>query len=158
MTEVTSQMEVVGPGEERRWWLPSVYRGRSRCQVLCLPYQATGCADKRRPAYCAMTVISLLGLPLALPQDSPARRSGLQNFTDGLSEFLSRCTKTLYSIVPRLMVCRRSNVRGGHLRCSPDRGSRCLCFLCACVSEHSRTSTRNHTTVSNLNLSLLYRE
>ncbi|KAL4788267.1 terpenoid cyclases/protein prenyltransferase alpha-alpha toroid [Aspergillus varians] len=44
-----------------------------------------------RGAYCAMVVISLLNLPLTLPPKAKAREYGLQTFTDGLSEYLSRC-------------------------------------------------------------------
>lgn len=44
-----------------------------------------------RGAYCALVIISLLDLPLALPSDSEARRAGFDNLTDGLAEYLSRC-------------------------------------------------------------------
>ncbi|KAL4952057.1 terpenoid cyclases/protein prenyltransferase alpha-alpha toroid [Aspergillus filifer] len=44
-----------------------------------------------RGAYCAMVIISLLDLPLTLPPDAKARAHGLQTFTDGLSEYISRC-------------------------------------------------------------------
>ncbi|PTU24265.1 hypothetical protein P175DRAFT_0505943 [Aspergillus ochraceoroseus IBT 24754] len=44
-----------------------------------------------RGAYCAMVIISLLGLPLSLPPEAKARQSGLETFTSGLSEYLSRC-------------------------------------------------------------------
>ncbi|KAI7221384.1 terpenoid cyclases/Protein prenyltransferase [Hortaea werneckii] len=44
-----------------------------------------------RGAYCAMTVITLLNLPLTLPSDSPARTAGLETFVDGLGEWVSRC-------------------------------------------------------------------
>ncbi|EYE99877.1 CAAX farnesyltransferase subunit beta RAM1 [Aspergillus ruber CBS 135680] len=44
-----------------------------------------------RGAYCAMVVISLLDLPLELPPDAPARQHGLETFTSGLPEYLSRC-------------------------------------------------------------------
>lgn len=44
-----------------------------------------------RGAYCAMVIISLLNLPLTLPPEAKAREHGLQTFTDGLTEYLSRC-------------------------------------------------------------------
>jgi protein farnesyltransferase subunit beta len=44
-----------------------------------------------RGAYCAMTAIVLLNLPLELPPHAPARAAGLQTFTDGLGEWLRRC-------------------------------------------------------------------
>ncbi|KAJ5776084.1 uncharacterized protein N7511_001095 [Penicillium nucicola] len=44
-----------------------------------------------RGAYCAMTIISLLDLPLTLPPDSQARLAGLDTFTHGLPQYLSRC-------------------------------------------------------------------
>ena len=44
-----------------------------------------------RGAYCALVLISLLDLPLNLPLNAPARLSGMQNFRDGLGEYLSRC-------------------------------------------------------------------
>lgn len=51
-------------------------------------------AKKRsRGAYCAMVIISLLDLPLELPADAPARQYGLETFTSGLPEYLSRCEK-----------------------------------------------------------------
>lgn len=44
-----------------------------------------------RGAYCAMVIITLLGLPLQLPPDSPAAKAGLRTFADGLGDYLSRC-------------------------------------------------------------------
>ncbi|OQD81166.1 hypothetical protein PENANT_c029G03136 [Penicillium antarcticum] len=44
-----------------------------------------------RGAYCAMTIISLLDLPLTLPLDSQARLAGLETLTHGLPQYLSRC-------------------------------------------------------------------
>lgn len=40
-----------------------------------------------------MVIISLLDLPLELPADAPARQYGLETFTSGLPEYLSRCEK-----------------------------------------------------------------
>ena len=38
-----------------------------------------------------MVIIALLDLPLELPQDAPARCSGLTSFVDKLPEWLSKC-------------------------------------------------------------------
>lgn len=38
-----------------------------------------------------MVIISLLDLPLELPPDAEARQYGLEKFTSGLPEYLSRC-------------------------------------------------------------------
>ncbi|EME45198.1 hypothetical protein DOTSEDRAFT_108593, partial [Dothistroma septosporum NZE10] len=52
---------------------------------------AIGAEEDIRGAYCAMTAITLLNLPLGLPTDAPARKAGLQKFTDGLGEWIGRC-------------------------------------------------------------------
>ena len=44
-----------------------------------------------RGTYCALVMISLLGLPFELPPDAPSRQAGLRAFGDGLGEYLSRC-------------------------------------------------------------------
>ncbi|PNS20901.1 Protein farnesyltransferase subunit beta [Sphaceloma murrayae] len=44
-----------------------------------------------RGAYCTMTIVALLNLPLDLPADAPARRQGRTTFTDGLGEWVGRC-------------------------------------------------------------------
>ncbi|BDD58308.1 hypothetical protein MPDQ_000399 [Monascus purpureus] len=44
-----------------------------------------------RGVYCAMTIISLLNLPLTLPPEAEARHSGLETFFSGLPEYISRC-------------------------------------------------------------------
>jgi protein farnesyltransferase subunit beta len=44
-----------------------------------------------RGAYCSMTIISLLNLPLELPPDSPARIHGSETFLTGLAEWVGRC-------------------------------------------------------------------
>ena len=58
-------------------------------------------SDSNRPAYCALTMISLLGLPLELPSDAPARQSGRQTFGDGLPEYLSRCRELQHQYTHR---------------------------------------------------------
>ncbi|KAK3111120.1 CAAX farnesyltransferase (FTase) subunit beta [Teratosphaeriaceae sp. CCFEE 6253] len=52
---------------------------------------AVGAEEDIRGAYCAMTVITLLNLPLALPADAPARKAGLTSFTDKVGDWVSRC-------------------------------------------------------------------
>ncbi|KAI9367785.1 terpenoid cyclases/protein prenyltransferase alpha-alpha toroid [Aspergillus egyptiacus] len=44
-----------------------------------------------RGTYCALVLLSLLDLPLTLPPEADARRYGLETFTSGLPEYLSRC-------------------------------------------------------------------
>jgi protein farnesyltransferase subunit beta len=44
-----------------------------------------------RGAFCAMVLLSLLNLPLELPNDSPARQQGLTTFTDRLGDWVSKC-------------------------------------------------------------------
>ncbi|KAK5706284.1 CAAX farnesyltransferase (FTase) subunit beta [Elasticomyces elasticus] len=52
---------------------------------------AVGAEEDIRGAYCAMTIITLLNLPLELPPDAPARKAGLTSFTDKLGEWVGRC-------------------------------------------------------------------
>ena len=52
---------------------------------------AIGAEEDIRGAYCALTILALLNLPLELPQDAPARKDGLQSFTDRLGEWIGRC-------------------------------------------------------------------
>lgn len=52
---------------------------------------AIGGEEDIRGAYCAMTAITFLNLPLELPPDSPARIAGLTSFLDGLGEWIGRC-------------------------------------------------------------------
>ncbi|KAF7188836.1 Protein farnesyltransferase subunit beta [Pseudocercospora fuligena] len=52
---------------------------------------ALGAEEDIRGAYCAMTAITLLNLPLELPPDAPAREAGLTTFLDGLGEWVGRC-------------------------------------------------------------------
>ncbi|TKX23315.1 putative protein farnesyltransferase subunit beta [Elsinoe australis] len=44
-----------------------------------------------RGAYCSMTVIALLNLPLELPPDAPARKAGLTSFLDKVGDWVGRC-------------------------------------------------------------------
>ncbi|EMC97778.1 hypothetical protein BAUCODRAFT_403486 [Baudoinia panamericana UAMH 10762] len=52
---------------------------------------AVGAEEDIRGAYCAMTIITLLNLPLELPPEAHARGAGLQTFTDRLGEWVGRC-------------------------------------------------------------------
>lgn len=52
---------------------------------------AEGAEEDIRGAYCAMTVITLLNLPLELPAEALAREKGLTSFTDRLGEWVGRC-------------------------------------------------------------------
>ncbi|KAK5173994.1 CAAX farnesyltransferase (FTase) subunit beta [Saxophila tyrrhenica] len=52
---------------------------------------AVGAEEDIRGAYCAMTIITLLNLPLDLPPDAPARKADLTTFTDRLGEWVGRC-------------------------------------------------------------------
>ncbi|KAL1297412.1 hypothetical protein AAFC00_004945 [Neodothiora populina] len=53
---------------------------------------AVGGEKDVRGAYCAMTIHTLLHLPLDLPPDSPARKiGGVTTFTDNLGEWLGQC-------------------------------------------------------------------
>lgn len=48
-------------------------------------------SDMASGAYCALTIISILNLPLELPPDSPARVKGDETFLTGLYQWISRC-------------------------------------------------------------------
>ncbi|KAF4595927.1 protein farnesyltransferase subunit beta [Ophiocordyceps camponoti-floridani] len=52
---------------------------------------AVGGEEDVRGAYCAAVIISLLGLPLDLSPDSPARTAGHVGLLDGLGEWVQRC-------------------------------------------------------------------
>ncbi|KAF2690270.1 terpenoid cyclases/Protein prenyltransferase [Lentithecium fluviatile CBS 122367] len=52
---------------------------------------ADGGEEDIRGAFCALVIMSLLHIPLELPPDAPARKSGLTSFTDGLGEWISKC-------------------------------------------------------------------
>ncbi|KAJ4295313.1 CAAX farnesyltransferase (FTase) subunit beta [Kalmusia sp. IMI 367209] len=44
-----------------------------------------------RGAFCALVIMSLLRIPLELPQDAPARAHGLTSFLDNLGDWISKC-------------------------------------------------------------------
>ncbi|KAJ5772923.1 hypothetical protein N7457_007819 [Penicillium paradoxum] len=70
----------------RRWqWLGRLKQPDGGFRVC------EGGEEDVRGAYCAMTLISLLDLPLALAPGSQAREAGLESLTSGLPEYLSRC-------------------------------------------------------------------
>jgi len=52
---------------------------------------AQGAEEDIRGAYCGMTVLALLNLPIELPPSAPARKAGLKTFTDRLGEWVGRC-------------------------------------------------------------------
>lgn len=52
---------------------------------------AEGGEEDIRGAFCAMIILSLLNLPLELPQDAPARQHGLTTFTDNLGDWVGKC-------------------------------------------------------------------
>ncbi|KAK3707915.1 CAAX farnesyltransferase (FTase) subunit beta [Vermiconidia calcicola] len=52
---------------------------------------AVGAEEDIRGAYCAMTILTLVNLPLELPPDAPARKHGLTTFTDKLGEWVGKC-------------------------------------------------------------------
>ena len=54
-------------------------------------------ANGLRGAYCAMVMISLLRIPLELPEDAPARHHGMTSFLDDLPRWLTRCEFLLSS-------------------------------------------------------------
>lgn len=47
--------------------------------------------DLYRGAYCGMTIISLLNLPMELPAGSPARVNGDETFLTNLTTWIKRC-------------------------------------------------------------------
>jgi protein farnesyltransferase subunit beta len=74
-----------------------------------------------RGAYCAMTVISLLNLPLELPPDSPARVKGDETFLTGLGEWISR----IQSYDGGIGGSPNSEAHGGYAFCALA----CLCIM-----------------------------
>ena len=66
-------------------WLGSVKQADGSFAV------AVGAECDIRGAYCALTIISLLNLPLELPPHAPARLAGRTSFTDGLGAWIARC-------------------------------------------------------------------
>lgn len=111
------QLEMAGTVEAGRRGV-SGQRGRRRgCPVgprppfslllllLLLP------ANLPRGAYCAMVMIALLDIPLELPPDAPARQFGLDSFTSGLPEYLSRCTSIRIPIYKCIYKCKANRTR-----------------------------------------------
>jgi protein farnesyltransferase subunit beta len=66
-------------------WLGSIKQNDGG---FCMAY---GAEEDIRGAYCAMTIITMLNLPLELPSDAPARQAGLTSFLDRLGEWVGRC-------------------------------------------------------------------
>ncbi|KAK4553058.1 CAAX farnesyltransferase (FTase) subunit beta [Recurvomyces mirabilis] len=82
---------------------------------------AIGAEEDIRGAYCAMTAITLLNLPLELPPDSPAREAGLTHFTDKLGEWISTCQ----SYEGGISSAPNHEVHGAYAFCALA----CLCIL-----------------------------
>ncbi|KAL2040809.1 hypothetical protein N7G274_006267 [Stereocaulon virgatum] len=74
-----------------------------------------------RGAYCSMTIISLLALPLELPPNAPTRARGFASFLDGLPEYLSRCQTFEGGISGRP----QSEAHGAYAFCALA----CLCII-----------------------------
>lgn len=55
-------------------------------------------------AYCAMTIISLLDLPLELPSDVAESLGGMHSFIGELPNYLSRCKTCLWLVLLYLML------------------------------------------------------
>lgn len=71
---------------ETMWhWLGSIKQADGG---FCM---AVGAEEDIRGAYCAMTIITLLNLPLDLPPDAPIRKQGISSFLDRLGEWIGRC-------------------------------------------------------------------
>lgn len=66
-------------------WLGSVKQSSGGFRM------AVGAEEDVRGAYCALTALTILNLPLSLPADAPARASGMTSFLDGLGEWVGRC-------------------------------------------------------------------
>ncbi|KAI1933137.1 CAAX farnesyltransferase (FTase) subunit beta [Ophidiomyces ophidiicola] len=66
-------------------WLGQLKQADGGFQV-CL-----GGEEDVRGAYCALVMLALLGLPVELPPDAPARGFGHDTFLSGLPEYLSTC-------------------------------------------------------------------
>ncbi|KAG9228979.1 CaaX farnesyltransferas-like protein beta subunit Ram1 [Amylocarpus encephaloides] len=66
-------------------WLGNLKRDNGAFQM------AVGGEEDVRGAYCAVVIISLLGLPLELPKDSPSWSSEHQSLLTGLPEWVARC-------------------------------------------------------------------
>lgn len=66
-------------------WLGSIKQADGGFQM------ALGAEEDIRGAYCAMTIITILNLPLELPPEAPARKEGLEKLTDCLGEWVGRC-------------------------------------------------------------------
>ncbi|KAI9688347.1 MAG: CAAX farnesyltransferase (FTase) subunit beta [Bathelium mastoideum] len=96
-------------------WLGSVKQKDGGFQV------ARGGEEDMRGAYCAMTIISLLNLPLELPAGSPARIKGDETFLTGLMDWISRCQ----SFEGGIGAAPGNEAHGGYAFCALA----CLCII-----------------------------
>ena len=101
-----------------------------------------------RGAYCALTLISLLNLPIDLPEGSPARLAGHKTFIDGLGEWIGQC-RLLSSInISLLLILYRPNIRRWSGGCTNSRGPWGVHILRASMPLHHGCTARHHTQVS----------
>ncbi|KAF2233997.1 terpenoid cyclases/Protein prenyltransferase [Viridothelium virens] len=96
-------------------WLGSVKQRDGGFQVT------HGGEEDMRGAYCAMTIISLLNLPLALPSGSPARVKGDETFLTGLMGWISHCQ----SFEGGIGAAPGNEAHGGYAFCALA----CLCII-----------------------------
>lgn len=93
-------------------------------------------ADQSRAAYCVMVCLSLLNLPLELPDSSPGRVKGNETFLTGLAEWISRCECCLPLLGVSANHCPGQTYEGG-ISDSPDHeahGAYVFCALaCLCI-------------------------
>lgn len=81
---VTGGLEVVD--RKAMWhWLGTVKQASGGFRM------AVGAEEDIRGAYCAMTILTLLNLPLELPPAAPARQAGMTTFLDRLGEWVGKC-------------------------------------------------------------------
>jgi len=82
---------------------------------------SVGGEEDVRGAYCAVVLISLLNLPLELPEGSLAKSRGLKTLLDGLPEYVARCQTFEGGISSRP----DSEAHGAYAFCALA----CLCIL-----------------------------
>lgn len=90
-----------------------------------------------RGAYCTMTIIVLLAIPLELPPNAPTRASGFTSFLDGLPEYLSRCTLSCSKLWAIYLTEKSGQTFEGGVSGAPQteaHGAYVFCVLaCLCI-------------------------
>lgn len=90
-----------------------------------------------RGAYCTMTIIVLLAIPLDLPPNAPARASGFTSFLDGLPEYLSRCKVSCSNLCAIYQFEKSGQTFEGGVSGAPQteaHGAYAFCVLaCLCI-------------------------